>query len=141
MERSSSRKTGYKAALTHPAVNSAIGAGVAIVVSIALLMIASAMTLSGTIAEEHMKITSVACGALSVFAGSKVAAKRVSEKKLFVAVGAAVITFIVVFAIGRVISDQAASGGFALFSGTSSLGAGILAGLQRDKTKRRTKKR
>ncbi|MDR2359991.1 MAG: TIGR04086 family membrane protein [Oscillospiraceae bacterium] len=141
MERKTSRKVSRKAIFEHPAVSSVIGAGLAIVISVVFLMIASALTLSGTIAEEQMRVTAAVCGTAATFIGAKAAAVRVSDKKLLTAVGSAMIMFIIVFAIGRFVSDRAIGGGFAILSGAASIGAGALAGVKRVKARRRSEKR
>jgi putative membrane protein (TIGR04086 family) len=73
-----------------------------------LLMPISAFTSTGKIPESMMGLAVILCVFISSILGSRIAIRRAAEKKFLIGICQGVLLFLVVFAVGRAVSAEAA---------------------------------
>lgn len=132
MRKSRSKTAGER----HVAVNIAIGSGISLLLVLVLLMISAIFTSSGTIPENLMgAVVAISCF-LAAVAGSRIVTGKVQDKKLIIGAAQGAFLFVLIFAIGRAASADAAFGSITLATLAASVAGGVLGGFGGRKRRR-----
>jgi putative membrane protein (TIGR04086 family) len=103
-------------------------------------MIFAIFTSSGKIPENLMGAVVAICCFVAAAVGSRLVIRRVQEKKMIVGAAQGAFMFVLVFAIGRAASADAAIGTITLATLAASVAGGLLGGCGGRKRKRRIRR-
>ncbi len=120
--------------------NSFIGALVAFLVCMIMILLGALCVSQGLISEQHVMKYILFTGALGCFVGGTIGASKTKSKTLLIAIFVTIIVFVVQMAIGYISYTEASVGERGVPLLLADLVGGILAGLFSGRSKKRRKR-